>query len=160
MTESNRVRLEVNVNGESHTVEVGPETLLIDFIRDHLRLTGTKRGCDVQVCGACTVLVQSRPVSSCCYLAVDADGKMIVTSEGLRSADGLSRLQREFIKNGAFQCGYCTPGMLVMAHALLRDIATPTQEDVTSYMNGNLCRCTGYAKIVQAILSAASHEPE
>ncbi|HLH67744.1 MAG TPA: (2Fe-2S)-binding protein [Candidatus Dormibacteraeota bacterium] len=149
------LRLRVRVNGEEVVREISPGRLLLDFLRDDLRLTAAKRGCDVQVCGACTVLVDGAPVSSCCYLAADADGREVVTCEGLGRPGQRSRLQEAFVALGAFQCGYCTPGMLVAATALLAEHPHPTREQVAEYMKGNLCRCTGYARIVDAILLAA-----
>ncbi|HZU17467.1 MAG TPA: (2Fe-2S)-binding protein [Candidatus Dormibacteraeota bacterium] len=154
MSDRTDLRLRVRVNGEEVMREVSPGRLLLDFLRDDLRLTAAKRGCDVQVCGACTVLVDGAPVSSCCYLAADVDRREVVTCEGLAHPGQKSKLQEAFIAVGAFQCGYCTPGMLVTATALLAEHPRPTREQVAEYMKGNLCRCTGYARIVDAILLA------
>ena len=144
------------VNEAEVELQVLPNLLLLDFLRDSLHLTAAKRGCDVQVCGACAVLVDGNPVSSCCYLAADADGSELLTCEGLADGSRLSDLQHEFIARGAFQCGYCTPGMLVTSTALLIEYPRPSRNQLTHYMQGNLCRCTGYTKIVDAILAVAA----
>ena len=147
--------IDVDVNGRKLCLRFPVQTLLLDLLRDRLGLTAAKRACDVQVCGACTVLVDGKPVSSCCYLAADADGRSLLTCEGIADGSHLSRLQREFVSRGAFQCGYCTPGMLLAATALLETNPAPSREEVVRHMEGNLCRCTGYARIVEAILAAA-----
>jgi len=144
------------VNGTEVETRVLPSVLLLDFLRDSLHLTAAKRGCDVQVCGSCTVLVDGRPVSSCCYLAADAAGRALLTCEGLADGSQLSDLQQEFVARGAFQCGYCTPGMLVTSTALLIEYPQPSRDQLAHYMQGNLCRCTGYAKIVDAILAVSA----
>jgi carbon-monoxide dehydrogenase small subunit len=143
------------VNGRPRELTVPPHALLLDVLRDHLDLKGAKRSCDTQVCGACTVLVDDRAVSACTYLAVEADGRTLLTVEGLAEGEALHPLQRTFLEAGAVQCGFCTAGMLVTARALLAEHVQPTRDDVLHYLRGSLCRCTGYRKIVDAILAAA-----
>lgn len=145
--------LKVNVNGDWVKREVGLRTTLLDFLREHLGLTGTKRGCDEGDCGACTVLVENRPVNSCLFLAVKAHGKRVLTIEGLAEDGQLHPLQEAFIRHGAVQCGFCTSGMILMAKALLDQNPHPTEMQVRKAISGNLCRCTGYQQIVEAILS-------
>jgi aerobic carbon-monoxide dehydrogenase small subunit len=142
------------VNGRPVDLAVPPHALLLDVLRDALGLTGAKRSCDSQVCGACTVLVDGLAVSACTYLAVEADGRSVLTVEGLADGESLHPLQRAFIDCGAVQCGFCTAGMLLTARALLDDNATPTREDVLHELRGSLCRCTGYRKVVDAVLAA------
>ena len=149
------VEISLVVNERQRTLQVEPRETLADVLRDRVALTGTKVSCDAQVCGACTVLVDDRAVSGCTYLAVDADGRTVRTVEGLARADRLSPLQQAFIDHAAFQCGFCTPGMLMAATALLEDNPTPTREEVVAGLEGNICRCTGYAPIVDAVLAAA-----
>ena len=143
------------VNGRARDLAVPPYALLLDVLRDDLDLKGAKRSCDSQVCGACTVLVDGLAVSACTYLAVEADGRSILTVEGLAEGESLHPVQRAFVDAGAVQCGFCTPGMLLTTRALLDDNPAPTREDVLHYLRGSLCRCTGYRKIVEAILAAA-----
>ena len=143
------------VTGRAHDLEVAPQALLLDVLRDVLDLKGAKRSCDAQVCGACTVLVDGLAVSACTYLAVEADGRTVLTVEGLAEGESLHPLQRAFLDAGAVQCGFCTSGMLLTARALLRENAAPSREDVLHYLRGSLCRCTGYRKIVEAIMTAA-----
>ena len=150
------VVITMHVNGVSRTLTIEPRETLGEVLRERLELTGLKISCDEQVCGACTILVDGRPVSACTMLAVDADERLVRTVEGLMDGDRLSALQQAFIDHGAFQCGYCTPGMLMAATALLEDNPTPSREDVVDGLEGNLCRCTGYAPIIDAVLSAAS----
>ena len=145
----------LTINGQDYQVEVGPGELLVDVLRDRLGLTGTKKGCGTGDCGACTVLMDGRPVTSCLVLAAAAEGKEIATVEGLAGPDGLDALQEAFVEEGAVQCGYCTPGLLMMAKDVLRRNPHPTEEEVREGIAGNLCRCTGYTKIVEAILKAA-----
>ena len=147
--------VELSVNGRSHALSIEPCDLLIDTLRDQLGLLGTKRSCDVQVCGACTVLVNDAPVSACTYLTYEARGKRVLTIEGLASGDRLHPMQQAFIDAAAFQCGFCTPGMILAATALVREIPHPTVEEIKHYMRGNICRCTGYKKILEAIQAAA-----
>jgi len=147
--------IRVVVNGRSVELAVPHHALLLDVLRDHLDLKGAKRSCDTQVCGACTVLVDGQAVSACTYLAVEADGRTLQTVEGLAEGEALHPLQRAFLDAGAVQCGFCTAGMLVTARALLEEHREPTRDDVLHYLRGSLCRCTGYRKIVDAILAAA-----
>ena len=144
------------VNGSSHDLEVAPHALLLDVLRDRLDLKGAKRSCDTQVCGTCTVLVDGLAVSACTYLAVEADGRAVLTVEGLADGDRLHPLQQAFVEHGAVQCGFCTSGMLLTAKALLDEAApAPSREDVLHELRGSLCRCTGYRKIIEAILATA-----
>jgi len=149
------MRIHVAVNDRAHVLEVAPHALLLDVLRDVLDLKGAKRSCDTQVCGACTVLVDGLAVSACTYLAVETDERSVLTVEGLADAESLDPLQRAFLDAGAVQCGFCTSGMLLTARALLRENPAPTREDVLHYLRGSLCRCTGYRKIVEAVLAAA-----
>jgi carbon-monoxide dehydrogenase small subunit len=147
--------LTIKVNGKLQSLTVDPNRTLLEVLREDLGLTGTKQACDTGGCGACTVILDGKPVYSCLVLAVDCDGKDILTIEGLASDGHLHPLQEAFIKHGALQCGFCTPGMILSAKALLDENPKPTEQDVRKAIAGNLCRCTGYAKIVEAILSAA-----
>ena len=147
--------LRLEVNGGSVELQVESHELLLDVLRDRLNLTGAKRSCDVQVCGACTVLVDGRAVSACTYLAIDARDKTIMTIEGLASDDKLHPLQEAFIEHGGFQCGFCTSGMIMSAKALLDENPSPSREEVKTYLGGNICRCTGYRPIVEAVLAAS-----
>jgi aerobic carbon-monoxide dehydrogenase small subunit len=152
MTHTIRMR----VNGRDYTVDVPSQRLLIDCLRYDLGLTGTKEGCSVGVCGACTVLMNGEMVSACLALAVFADGKEITTVEGLAQNGQLHPVQQAFIDYGGFQCGICTPGMVVAAKALLDANPNPTDDDIKEWMMGNLCRCTGYYKIIESIRGAAT----
>jgi len=147
--------IEVTVNGEKHSAEVPARRMLSDFLRDDLNLTGTKRGCETGICGACSVLVDGEVVKSCLSLAVQANGRNIPTVEGLARGDELHPLQQSFMECGGLQCGYCTPGMLMTACHLLERNPRPTADEVREGLNGNLCRCTGYAQIVESILDAS-----
>ena len=147
------------LNGRPVEVDVRPEALLLDVLRDRLQLKGTKRSCDMQVCGACTVLVDGAPVSACTFLAVEVEGRDVLTIEGLGTAEALHPLQEAFMDHAAVQCGFCTAGMLLTAKALLAEDAAPTEERVVQYLRGSLCRCTGYRKIVDAILACAGPGP-
>lgn len=147
--------IQLKVNGVVHKVLVRSSETLLEVLRTKLGLTGTKRGCDVGDCGACTVLINGKSVSSCLVLAVDAQGKEITTIEGLAAEDNLHPLQKAFIEHGAIQCGYCTPGMIMTAKALLDENPNPTDDEIRQGMAGNLCRCTGYTKIFEAIKAAA-----
>jgi carbon-monoxide dehydrogenase small subunit len=149
------VTIRVVVNGRERELEVPAHALLLDLLRDGLDLKGAKRSCDTQVCGACTVLVDGLAVSACTYLAVEADGRSVLTVEGLADGEALHPLQRAFVDGGAVQCGFCTSGMLLTARAMLAENRRPTRADVLHYLRGSLCRCTGYRKIVDAILTAA-----
>jgi carbon-monoxide dehydrogenase small subunit len=149
--------LQLTVNGQPHRVTVAANRLLIHVLRDDLNMTGTKEGCSVGVCGACSVLVNGELVSSCLLPAVMADGASITTVEGLAPDDEhLSPLQESFIRHGGFQCGICTPGQLIAATALLQENPRPSEGEVKAWMMGNLCRCTGYYQIVESILAAAN----
>src|SRR6185369_8880446 len=141
----------LRVNGRAAALTLPAEALLLDVLRDRLGLKGAKRSCDSQVCGACTVLVDGAAVSACTYLAVEADGREVLTVEGLERDGRLDAIQQAFVERGAVQCGFCTAGMLMTARALATEEATPTREAVLHYLRGSLCRCTGYSKIVDAI---------
>ncbi len=147
-------KIRMRVNGKKVEVEVPTNRLLVDFLRYDLRLTGTKEGCSVGVCGACTVLMDGEMVSSCIALAVFADGHEIMTVEGLAKNEELHPVQKSFIQYGGFQCGICTPGQVVAAKALLDEIPKPSEEQIKEWMMGNLCRCTGYYKIIESIQKA------
>jgi carbon-monoxide dehydrogenase small subunit len=151
-----RQSITVTINGRKRTADVPPRMTLVDFLRDVLRLTGTHVGCEHGICGACSVVFDGVAVRSCLMFAVQADGHEMVTVEGLADGDGtLSALQDAFWECHAMQCGYCTPGMLIAAHALLRENPSPTEAEIREAISGNLCRCTGYVQIVEAIASAA-----
>lgn len=143
------------VNGEPHEIALEPNLLLIEVIRDKLGLTGTKHSCGVGNCGACTVLVEGEPILACMTLAMAVRGKHITTIEGLAGPEQMNPLQEAFVTHGAIQCGYCTPGMILTAHALLDRDPDPTEDQVRHALSGNICRCTGYVKIVEAVLAAA-----
>ena len=152
-----RCEITLKVNGETHRLWVAPNELLLNVLRERLHLTGSKYGCGIGECGACTVMIDGRLALSCLVLAVSVDGSEILTVEGLAGPDGrLDPLQEAFIEHGAFQCGFCTPGMLITAKSLLKEIPRPTEQDVRDYLKGNLCRCTGYASIVRAVLDCAA----
>ncbi len=144
-----------HVNGEEYEVSVEPKKTLLEVLREDLGLTGTKEVCDLGTCGACTVLLDGRPVLSCLILAVACKGKEIATIEGLRQGEKLHPLQNAFIQRGAIQCGMCTPGMIMTAKAFLHENPHPTEAEVRRAIAGNLCRCTGYVKIVDAILAVS-----
>jgi len=152
------MQLVLTVNGMVHEVEARPTARLLDVLRDQLGLTGTKEGCAEGECGACTVIVDGRAVNSCVMLAVQARGKEILTVEGLAQDGELDLLQQEFVEYGAVQCGYCTPGMLMSAKALLMGNPVPSEQDIRIALAGNLCRCTGYSAIVAAVKAASGHE--
>ncbi len=143
------------LNGRLQEIDVEPHELLLDVVRDRLGLTGAKRSCDVQVCGACTLLVDGRPVSACTTLAFEVRGRSVLTIEGLADNGTLHPLQQAFIDHGGFQCGFCTPGMLLASKALLDENPNPSEEELKHFMHGNLCRCTGYKKIIESIMAAA-----
>ena len=148
----------LHVNGEEYEVFIEPKKTLLEVLREDLGLTGTKEVCDMGTCGACTVLLDHRPVLSCLLLAVACKGKEIVTIEGLRQRETLHPLQHAFIQHGAIQCGMCTPGMILTAKALLDEHPHPNEPEVRRAIAGNLCRCTGYVKIVDAILAVSREE--
>ena len=147
--------LELNINGDIYEVLVAPNNTLLEVLRDKLGLMGTKRGCDLGACGACTVLINGEAFLSCVMLAVDAGGKEIMTIEGLAEGGDLHPLQNAFVEKGGLQCGFCTPGMILTAKAILDEEEHPTEEVIKRKMAGNLCRCTGYKKIVEAVKSVA-----
>ncbi len=146
----------LTVNGQTHEVFIEPKQTLLEVLREKLSLTGTKEVCDMGSCGACTVLLDNRPVLSCLTLAVACGGKEITTIEGLRKGDELHPLQDAFIQKGAIQCGMCTPGFILASKALLDENPSPSETEVREAISGNLCRCTGYAKVVEAIMSVAT----
>ena len=145
-----------NLNGESVQVEIEPHVTLLQLLRDKLELMGTKEGCGMGECGACTVILNGKTVNSCIFPAIEVDGKNVITIEGLTDAQGnLHPIQKAFIEHGAVQCGFCTPGMVLSAKALLDENPKPAEEEIRSGIAGNLCRCTGYLQIVQAIKAAS-----
>ena len=147
--------LRITVNGEYHELYIKPKKLLVEVIRDELGLTGTKRACTTESCGACTVLLNGMAVKSCSILAMQADGAEVMTVEGLAEGANLSPIQRAFLDEGAYQCGFCTSGMLISATALLKENPNPTKEEIKEAIHGNICRCTGYNSIIRAILGVA-----
>lgn len=154
-----KVKVHLKVNGLAYEIEVEPRRTLLEVIREDLELTGTKEGCGLGECGTCTVLLDGKPIKSCITLAVQANGREVATIEGLEKSDGtLHPIQQAFIDHGAIQCGFCTPGMVLSAKALLEENPRPTEIEVRQAIAGNLCRCTGYQKIVEAILSVSSKE--
>jgi carbon-monoxide dehydrogenase small subunit len=150
-----RIAITVTVNGRAHQMMVAPQETLLKLLRERLLLTGTKESCGEGECGACTVIVDGRAVNSCLVLAAEADGCEVLTIEGLAQNDELEPLQQAFIDAGAVQCGFCTPGMIMSARALLAQNPRPTEQEVKDALCGNLCRCTGYTRIVSAVLAAA-----
>jgi aerobic carbon-monoxide dehydrogenase small subunit len=149
------MRVQLSINGEKHEAEVEPRLLLVHLLRENLRLTGTHIGCDTSHCGACTVLMDGRPVKSCTIFAVQANGRQLMTVEGLEQDGKLHPLQDSFMSQHGLQCGYCTPGMLMTGYAFLQKNPTPTEDDIRAAISGNLCRCTGYDGIVKAVLDVA-----
>ena len=147
--------IEFQVNQVSYRITVRPSATLLDVLRQDLGLKGTKRGCDQGHCGACTVILDGKAVNACLLLAVEAHGKKITTIEGLSTGDRLHPLQEAFVDEGAIQCGFCTPGMILSAKALLDEVQEPSEEEIREALSGNLCRCTGYVKIVKAVQRAA-----
>jgi carbon-monoxide dehydrogenase small subunit len=147
--------ISLKVNNKPHEVAVDPNRTLVDLIRYDLKLTGTKKGCDMGECGSCTVIMDGKPVNSCLVLAIQANGREILTVEGLETETGLHPLQEAFVHHGAIQCGFCTPGMLLSAKALLDKNSHPSEMEIRRAISGNLCRCTGYQKIVEAIQSVS-----
>jgi aerobic carbon-monoxide dehydrogenase small subunit len=152
---TDRVTLEIAINGERERLSVAPDETLVAALRERLALTGTKRGCDQGVCGACTVLVDGEPMRGCLLLAADCADRRITTIEGLAENGALSALQKAFVETGAIQCGFCTPGMILTATALLSANPKPRADEIREAISGNLCRCTGYTKIVEAAVLAA-----
>ena len=150
------MQISVTINGEKRQADVEPRLLLVHLIRDHFRMTGTHIGCDTTHCGACTVLLDGRPIKSCTMFAPQADGREIMTVEGLEQNGTLHPLQEGFMQEHGLQCGYCTPGMLMTGYAFLKKNPSPTETDIRWAISGNLCRCTGYVNIVKAIEYAAA----
>jgi carbon-monoxide dehydrogenase small subunit len=153
------IEITLTVNEKKQILAVKPNDTLLEVVRDYLDLTGSKEGCGQGVCGSCTLLMDGHPVRACLTLALEADGCAVTTVEGLADGDSLSLLQQSFIDHGAVQCGFCTPGMLMSATALLTENPSPDRESVRNALSGNICRCTGYAKIVDAVAHAARKEP-
>jgi carbon-monoxide dehydrogenase small subunit len=151
-----RYEATLNVNGAGYPVEIEPHRSLLSVLRTELGLAGSKEGCDDSECGACMVLLDGRPVNSCSYLALQADGREVTTVEGLSSNGELHPLQRQFLEQGGVQCGFCTPGMLISAKALLDQNPDPSEDEIRIALSGNLCRCTGYQGIVRAVQAAAA----
>jgi aerobic-type carbon monoxide dehydrogenase small subunit (CoxS/CutS family) len=150
-----KVAATLNVNGIAYRVEIDPHASLLHTIRDQVGLTGAKEGCDDSECGACMMLLDGQPVNSCSYLALQAEGREVTTIEGLAPPGEVNRLQQAFLEHGGVQCGFCTPGMLISATALLQRSEAPTEDEVRIALAGNLCRCTGYEGIVKAVLAVA-----
>ena len=147
----------LKVNDRQWDIAVEPNRTLVDVLRYDLGLTGTKKGCDLGECGSCTVILNGKPVNACLVLAVQANGAEIITIEGLKPSQGLHPLQQAFVDKGAIQCGFCTPGMLLSASSLLKQNSNPTEEEIRAALSGNLCRCTGYQKIVEAVQSVGKN---
>jgi carbon-monoxide dehydrogenase small subunit len=150
--------IELKINGEIHEIDVDTHRTLLEVLRENLSLTGTKDACDLGDCGACTVLLDGKPVHACLTLAMEARGKDIVTIEGLAEGNELDPLQKAFVDHGAIQCGFCTPGMIMASKPLLDGNSSPTEGEIRRAISGNLCRCTGYVKIVDAIRSVAEKD--
>ena len=149
------MKIEFTVNGMKRQFDVEPNQLLLNLLRENLYLTGTKYGCGIGECGACTVLVDGEPVLSCLTLAVDVDGREVETIEGLAKGDDLDVVQEAYLEEGAVQCGFCTPGFIMTTRALLKENPDPTEEEIREYLKGNLCRCTGYVNIIKAVKRAS-----
>ena len=150
--------VKLTVNGQPYELSINPKTLLVEVLRQHLRLTGTKRGCNEGACGACTVILNGMSIKSCSILAIQADGGEILTLEGLANGAELHPLQKAFLDHGAFQCGFCTAGMLMSAKAFLDEVPDPTTQQIKEGIDGNICRCTGYNSIIRAITAVAEGE--
>jgi carbon-monoxide dehydrogenase small subunit len=150
------MKIEITVNGTRRVFDVEPQTLLLNLLREEMDLTGTKYGCGIGECGACTVLLDGDAVLACMMLAVDADGRTVDTIEGLAKGGRLNPIQEAYLEEGAVQCGYCTPGFIMATKALLDEKPEPTEREIREYLNGNICRCTGYVNIVRAVQAAAS----
>ncbi len=147
----------LTINGKLHEVAVAPNLTLVDLIRYDLGLTGTKKGCEVGDCGTCTVIMDGKPVNSCLVLAVQADGREVLTIEGVETDEGLHPIQQAFVEKGAIQCGFCSPGMILSATSLLERYPSPDEAQIRTAISGNLCRCTGYQKIVEAIKEVSNN---
>jgi carbon-monoxide dehydrogenase small subunit len=154
--ETELVSIEIEVNKVKHRTAVKPSMTLLDFLREELGLKGTKKGCDFGQCGACTIIMDDKAVNACLVLAIQADGKEVMTIEGLSSEGRLHPLQEAFVEEGAVQCGFCTSGMIMSAKGLLDEKKDPSEEEIREALSGNLCRCTGYVKIVKAVQKAAA----
>ena len=152
---SGKKRISVTVNGGRHEADIEPRLLLVHFLRENLGLTGTHIGCDTSNCGACTVLLDGRTAKSCTLLAVQADGREVLTVEGLAQGDRLHAVQEGFVAKHGLQCGFCTPGMLMSAYALLEKNRDPSEDEIRTAISGNICRCTGYVKIIESVQHAA-----
>jgi carbon-monoxide dehydrogenase small subunit len=150
------MKIEITVNGAKRVFDVEPQTLLLNLIRDEMDLTGTKYGCGIGECGACTVLLDGDAVLACMVLAVDADDRRVDTIEGLAEGGKLHPIQEAYLDEGAVQCGFCTPGFIMATKALLDENPEPTEQEIREYLNGNICRCTGYVNIVKAVQTAAA----
>jgi carbon-monoxide dehydrogenase small subunit len=153
-----RYLVTIKVNGMEYTKVVKANTLLVNFLREELDLTGTKKGCELGDCGSCTVLLDDKPVNSCLILAIEADGMNVTTIEGVASTSNMDIIQDKFLEYGAIQCGYCSAGMILSAKALLTKNPKPTEDEVRGAISGNLCRCTGYINIIKAIMAASGQE--
>lgn len=153
-----RYLVTINVNGVDYTKLVKANSLLVNFLREELDLTGTKKGCELGDCGSCTVLLDDKPVNSCLVLSIEADGAKVTTIEGVASTASLDIVQEKFLEYGAIQCGYCSAGMIISAKALLKRNPKPTEQEVREGIAGNLCRCTGYINIIKAIMAASGQE--
>lgn len=152
--------IEITVNGQNHEVAIEPNTTLVDLLRRELGLTGTKKGCEMGDCGTCTVILDGKPVNSCLVLAMQAAGRNITTIEGLEDENGLHPLQDAFVEKGAIQCGFCSSGMILSGKSLLDENPSPSEAEIRGAISGNLCRCTGYQKIIEAVKSVGSAEAE
>ncbi len=150
-------RIRITVNGEEYDLLIDPKKTLLELLRDDLDLTGTKEGCDEGECGACSVILDGKVVNSCLVLAVEADNAEVMTIEGIHRGEELHPIQKAFVDSGAVQCGFCTPGMVLTTKAMLDEIPDPSEEDIKQYLAGNLCRCTGYTKIIDAVNGAIKH---
>jgi carbon-monoxide dehydrogenase small subunit len=157
MKEKRMNKIKITVNGEIHELTIKPWRTLLEVIREELKLTGTKEGCGLGECGACTVIMDGKTVNSCLVLASEADGKEILTIEGLADGDKLHPIQEAFVIHGGMQCGFCTSGMILSAKALLEKNPNPTEEEIKEGISGNFCRCTGYSKIIESIQTAAKN---
>jgi aerobic-type carbon monoxide dehydrogenase small subunit (CoxS/CutS family) len=154
-TDAQTIPVSFTLNGRLQEIEVEPHEMLLHVVRERFGLTGVKLSCDVQVCGACTLLVDGRPVSACTTLAFEVRGRSVMTIEGLADNGKLHPLQEAFIEHGGFQCGFCTPGMILASKALLDENPNPSEAELKHFMHGNICRCTGYKKIIESIMAAA-----
>ena len=155
MNPQTSIQIQFALNGNAHSTSVAPQRTLIDYLRDSLGLTGAKLGCSRGVCGACTVLVDGQPVASCSMFAFQADGTSVTTIEGISTAQGLDPIQQAFADHAGFQCGYCTPGMVLLTRALLAAHPNPDRATIVEWLSSNVCRCTGYAQIIAAVEAAA-----